>query len=201
MDESLDKALAVGGRSARVTVLASDLRGFTALSARLAPEEVVTQLNEFHGLMLEQVRRHGGALDKFIGDGMLAVFGLSPDAASPRSAAGAALSCARGMLAALDGLNRSRAARGEDPLAVGIGIHSGPIVAGAIGAPGHRLEFTVLGDTVNTASRLETATKQLKTPILLSGATAELIGTGALRPLDPVELRGKPEPVAVFAPA
>ncbi|MDD2717179.1 MAG: adenylate/guanylate cyclase domain-containing protein, partial [Candidatus Wallbacteria bacterium] len=198
LDENVDQALAVGGRSVAVTILSSDLRGFTAMSSGMAPETVVAQLNEFHGAMLEQVKLHGGILDKFIGDGMLAVFGLSRSDAIPSAAASAAISCARGMITALEELNRKRSARGETPLAIGIGIHSGQVVAGAIGAPGHRLEFTVLGDTVNTASRLESATKQLKSPIAVSGDTAFLAGISNLRPLGKVELRGKPEPIEVF---
>jgi adenylate cyclase len=149
-----DTALELGGRTVTVTLLAADLRGFTAMSERLPPEEVVRQLNACHQAMLEQVDRHGGVLDKFIGDGMLVVFGLQEASEVPLAAEGAqaAVACAGDMLTALAALNAERARAGEPPLVAGVGVHTGRVVAGNIGSPGRRLEFTVIGDAVNTAS-------------------------------------------------
>ena len=199
--EHPDQALAVGGRLVTVTMLAADLRGFTHLSESLPPEEIVTQLNEYHQTMLEQIDRAGGSLDKFIGDGTLAVFGLTPAGVTPLDAgAQAAVDCAEGMLQALEQLNHRRAERKLAPLKMGIGIHTGVVVAGNIGAPGRRLEFTVIGDAVNTAARLEGMTKELGRTVLVSEATVgRLSRKGALSPIEPLRLRGKDQPIAACA--
>ncbi|HLL55247.1 MAG TPA: adenylate/guanylate cyclase domain-containing protein [Myxococcaceae bacterium] len=199
MAESPARALSLGGQLTTVTVLSSDLRGFTALSERLPPAEVVAQLNAYHGAMLEEVRRHGGVLDKFIGDGMLAIFGLpqAEKAAPADHGAQAAVACARGMLAALERLNRERATQGLSPLRIGVGVHTGPVIAGNIGAPGHRLEFTVIGDAVNTASRVEGLTKDCGEPVLVTAGAAERLRE-PLRELPPMAVRGKQEPLRVF---
>jgi adenylate cyclase len=199
MGQRPDLALSLGGQLTTVTVLSSDLRGFTAMSERLAPAEVVAQLNAYHGAMLEEVRRQGGVLDKFIGDGMLAVFGLPQGErpAPPDAGARAAVACARGMLSALERLNVERAAQGLSPLKIGIGVHTGPVIAGNIGAPGHRLEFTVIGDAVNTASRVEGLTKECGEPVLVTAGAAERLDE-PLRELPPMLVRGKQEPLRVF---
>ncbi|MBX3128156.1 MAG: adenylate/guanylate cyclase domain-containing protein [Polyangiaceae bacterium] len=196
LDAAPDVVPQLGGEEHTVTVLASDLRGFTAMSERLAPPEVVRQLNAYHGVMLEVVRRHGGMLDKFIGDGMLVVFGLR-DAATDAGAE-AAVSCAREMLDALSELNLTRGREGLDPLRAGIGVHSGPVVAGSIGA-GDRLEFTVIGDAVNTAARLEGLTKEAGVSLLVTAATVDrLADAGDLRELPAMSARGKRDALRVF---
>jgi adenylate cyclase len=202
MREHPDAALALGGRLVTVTLLSADLRGFTAMSERLTPDEVVLQLNAFHGTMLEEIERHGGVLDKFIGDGILVVFGLEAASGPPAEDAGAqrAVACGRGMLGALSRHNEDRAKRGEVPLKMGIGIHTGPVVAGNIGAPGRRLEFTVIGDAVNTAARLEGLTKQAGTPLLVSVATVErLEGDHGMTELAPMTARGKEATLRVYS--
>ncbi|HUB05830.1 MAG TPA: adenylate/guanylate cyclase domain-containing protein [Myxococcales bacterium] len=199
-----DAALALGGRLLTVTLLAADLRGFTALSEKLSPDEVVRQLNAYHGTMLREVRRHGGVLDKFIGDGTLVIFGLPPGSTDGPADCGAAaaVACARDMLAALERHNAERTAAGQAPLRMGIGVHTGPVVAGNIGAPGERLEFTVIGDAVNTASRLEGLTKEAGTPLLVSSETAARLSAPAdLRELAPMHAKGKEALLRVFAPA
>jgi adenylate cyclase len=206
MRDHPDAALSLGGRLVTVTLLSADLRGFTAMSEALSPDEVVTQLNEFHGAMLEQIEAHGGVLDKFIGDGILVVFGFErateragANAAEGDAGARHAVDCAHAMFRALEALNVVRGRRGEAALRMGVGVHTGPVVAGNIGAPGRRLEFTVIGDAVNTASRLEGMTKEVGTPLLVSAATAErLHDAHDLRELAAVTARGKTTAIRVF---
>jgi adenylate cyclase len=196
MRDDPDAALSLGGRLVTVTLLAADLRGFTAMSEKLPPSEVMAQLNGYHGAMIDVIERHGGAIDKFIGDGTLVVFGLTGPA---EDAAAAAVACAGGMIDALARHNEERARAGAAPLRMGIGVHTGPVIAGNLGVPGRRLEFTVIGDAVNTASRLEGQTKELGSPVIVSAATASLLhDTTALRELAPVSLRGKEEAIRVY---
>jgi adenylate cyclase len=196
MREDPDSALAPGGRLVTVTLLASDLRGFTAMSEKLAPAEVMAQLNAYHGTMIEVIDRHGGVIDKFIGDGTLVVFGLT---GGDRAAAAAAVACAREMVVALAALNDKRVTAGAPPLAMGVGVHTGQVIAGNLGVPGRRLEFTVIGDAVNTVSRLEGQTKTSGCTVIVSAATVDLVGDhGALRELAPVSLRGREEAVRVY---
>jgi class 3 adenylate cyclase len=199
MRENPDAALALGGRLLTVTLLAADLRGFTAMSEKMSPDEVVRQLNAYHGTMLERIEEHGGALDKFIGDGILVVFGLDPETRNADAGAAAAVACARDMLVALDRHNAERAGEGNPALRMGIGVHTGPVVAGNIGAPGRRLEFTVIGDAVNTAARLEGLTKEAATPVLISSDTVErLTERQGLRELPAMQAKGRSEKTRVF---
>jgi class 3 adenylate cyclase len=201
-----DAALSLGGQLLTVTLLSADLRGFTAMSESLSPDEVVRQLNEFHGAMLEQIDAHGGVLDKFIGDGVLVVFGLERatergalDSAEGDAGAKRGVDCAHAMFRALESLNVERRSHGETPLRMGVGVHTGPVVAGNIGAPGRRLEFTVIGDAVNTTARLEGMTKEAGSPLLVSAETAERLGDRqALRELAPMTARGKTTSMRVF---
>ncbi len=196
MRDDPDAALSLGGRLVTVTLLAADLRGFTAMSESLSPTEVMAQLNAYHGAMIDVIERHGGVIDKFIGDGTLVVFGL---AGSAEDAAAAAVACARAMLDALAPHNEERARGGAPPLKMGIGVHTGPVIAGNLGVPGRRLEFTVIGDAVNTVSRLEGETKTSGSPVLVSAETAALLsGTTGLSELPPVSLRGKAGQLRVF---
>lgn len=196
--EDPDAALSIGGRLATVTLLSADLRNFTRMSENLSPGEVVRQINAYHARMLEEIERHGGALDKFIGDGILAVFGLPGEQAD--SGAQGAVACAAAMPRALEGLNEERAREGLPPLAMGIGVHTGPVVAGNIGVPGRRLEFTVIGDAVNTASRLEGLTKEAGRPVLVSHETiARLKACADLEELAPMRVRGREASLRVFA--
>jgi len=200
LEGNLSTALALGGEERTVTLLATDLRGFTALSEGMEPQALVEQLNGYHGAMQEVLEAHGGMLDKFMGDGALAVFGLQPiDAPASDAGANAAVACALGMLERLQLLNQQRLEQGLSALRMGIGVHTGNVVAGNIGAPGRRMEFTVIGDAVNTASRLEGMTKELGVPVLISEATAKhLRDRRRLTDLPPVALRGKAEALPVL---
>lgn len=169
-----------------VTVMVSDLRGFTRYAENLEPAAVFEFLSQLQGLLSTIVKSHGGQVDKFMGDGMLAVFG------APRrldNHAEKALQAARAILAEADCLS---------PLPIGIGLHSGSIVAGCLGANGH-LEFTVIGDTVNVASRLESLTKEVNSSLLVSQTTKQRLGDASLRSLGEMPLRGRDERIEVFA--
>ena len=201
-DHLLAGNVRLGGEERFVTVLFADLRGFTALGERLPPGEVVSILNEYFSAVATWVRVEGGYVDKFIGDGILVVFGLfgAADDAARQESAAAALRCALGLPARLAALNAARAASGAPPLAQSIGLASGAVIAGTIGAE-DRFEYTVIGDAVNVASRLQEAAKQREHPLLVTAIThtlAERAGFSAdLCELDAVGVRGRSEPVAV----
>jgi adenylate cyclase len=190
-------------RQLEVTVLMSDIRGFTTLTRQRSmagqSELHVCQLNEYLGAMVEVVGQHGGTIDKFIGDAVMAVFG-SPLSRGAREEARQAVRCGLAMRAALAALNADWRRRGLAELDNGVGLASGPVVAGQIGSP-KRLEFTVIGDTVNLAARLEAMTRQVEAPLVFDTATAVLLaGDVELRPaslgsrevkgIGPVELFG-----------
>jgi adenylate cyclase len=143
-------------RTQDVAVLFVDIVGFTPFAAERPAEEVIKTLRAFHARMEAEVFRRNGTLDKYLGDGLMATFG-TPTAG--RCDASDALACACGMAAAIDDWNRERAGAGEPPIRVGIGLHHGPAVLGDIGA--NRLEFAVIGNTVNVASRVESLTRKL----------------------------------------
>lgn len=189
------------GESCDITVLFCDIRGFTRLSEKLDAPAVVHLLNDFHGHMVEEVFRNGGTLDKYLGDGLLAYFNApvrQPDHARR------AVRCALAMIDRLADLNRSRTARGEAPLGIGIGVHSGMAVVGNIGAENRR-EFTAIGDTVNVASRLQSLTRQRDTDILISETVvAAIAGTNPdefrLEAVGEEVVRGREQPVGLYVP-
>jgi class 3 adenylate cyclase len=151
-------------KRADVGVLFADIVGFTQFAESIPPEAVLALLREFHAQMEAEVFEHGGTLEKYIGDALLVTFGV-PNATG-RDAVHA-LACARAMLAALENLNRARVARGDVAIRMGVGLHWGPAVLGHIGSD-RNMSFAVIGDTVNTASRLQAATRDLDASLLVS---------------------------------
>lgn len=158
-------------RRQMVAVLFVDIVGFTRMAEAMAPEAVVAMLREFHERMANRIFACGGTIEKYIGDEIFAVFGLPQ--ASPHDAH-IALRCATSMLDELAAWNQARAAKREVPLAIGIGVNYGPAVLGDVGTE-HSLAFTVIGDTVNVASRLQSLTRELETPLVVADAVVRQI--------------------------
>lgn len=189
----------------RAAVLFADIRGFTSLSENLEGAAVAAILARFRHLALEAVEAEGGLVDKFVGDGVMAVFGVpDPAAEGPARDAAAAVGAARRLDAAVADWAAERAAEGLAPIGVGIGVHVGTVLAGSFGGE-DRLEFTVIGDTVNVAERIEEATRTLETPILVSADTLTAAGIGLddsdWREVGDHEIRGRRRPVRLFRPA
>ncbi len=186
---------ALGGTTQRVSILFTDIRSFTDITERIGARHTVRMLNEYFAEMVEVIDQHQGVLDKFIGDAIMALYGVPFPGAGD---ADRALATAGGMMDALQHLNVRRAARGERPLASGVGINTGEVVLGNIGSP-KRMDYTVIGDGVNLAARLEAATKTYGVSILLSEFTVEqLAAKDGLREIDAVRVKGKKKPVRIF---
>jgi len=182
-----------------VTVLFSDIRGFTTFSETRPPEEVLEILNRYHEEMTEAVMGHGGTLISFIGDGIMAVFGTPIE---QRDHADRALAAALEMLS--DRLPRFNQWMRErelgDGFQIGIGLNSGPVMAGNVGSR-RRLDYTAIGDTVNTSARLEGMTKGTPHSLFLADATRELLtGRVELAFVDSMPVRGRAEEIKVWAP-
>ncbi len=161
----------LGGQRRDVVVLMCDIRSFTPLAESMPPEELTNLLNAYFSDMVHAIQSHGGMIDKFIGDAVMAVFGIP---AEDQNSAVNAVRAAIEMRQRLQEFNERQAASGKSQLRNGIGIHAGEAVAGYIGSV-DRLEFTVIGSTVNIAARIESQTKPPRPPILFSPAIAERI--------------------------
>jgi class 3 adenylate cyclase len=172
----IEEGLHLGGDTRDVSVMFADIRGFTEMSNRMAPEELVKLLNRYFAAMAAAIFRHGGMLNKTIGDGLLAVFG-APQALDNHALA--ALRAAWDMRDALDDVNAVSAAHGLSPMRMGIGIHTGDVVIGNIGNQDH-VDYTVIGDVVNVAAHVEQHTKKVRRAILLTHATYDRVGVEAL---------------------
>ncbi len=185
----------LGGNESIATVLFSDIRSFTPLAERIGAQPTVALLNDYFARMVDCISQQGGMLDKFIGDAIMAVFGLPVPGDDDEDRA---LRAAIAMLVGLRDWNHERGQRGEPALEIGIGLNTDAVVAGNIGTP-KRMDYTIIGDGVNLASRLEGACKHYGVRLLLSELThANLKGVYRLREIDRVIVQGKTKPVAVF---
>jgi len=186
-----------------VAVLFADMKGFTEISEQLPPVELLDLLRAFHGRLAHQAIAHGGTIDKYIGDAIMVHFG-TPDP-KPDDAV-RALTCATRMIEDIKDWNRARNAVGQKPISVGIGLHYGEVIVGNIG-DAQRLEYTVLGDTVNVANRLEELTRRLKTSLVTSDALIQAVRDAGVDPTDLAPeltggefepIRGRTTPVRVW---
>jgi len=192
LDESED---ILGGNETVATILFSDIRSFTTITEELGALGTVNLLNEYFTLMVECIREEGGMLDKFIGDAIMAAFGvpLKHDDDEDR-----AVRVAINMMKVLMQWNVERAADGKPPVHIGIGLNSDHVITGNIGSP-TRMDYTMIGDGVNLAARLESACKYYKAQILISENTYKaLSGTYKIRPVDLVVVKGKTLPVEIY---
>jgi len=186
----------LGGEKKVLSVLFSDIRGFTSYSEKLDPEELVSVLNHYLSRMSEAIFRHKGTIDKFIGDAIMAIFGApiaQPDHADR------ACEVALDMMATLEEVNRDQLSRGHPPLRIGIGINTGEMTVGNIGSS-RRFDYTVIGDAVNLGSRLEGLTKTFGVDVMVSETTMQSCKHGRFdfRELGSVLVKGKDKPVVVF---
>ena len=195
-DELLKRGeINLGGEERTITVLFSDIRGFTTISEGLAPPELVSQLNGYFIAMSRAIEERKGVIDKFIGDAVMALFGAP--LTTPEDADNAQRA-ALGMVGALESYNSERRAKGLSEWRNGIGLNTGRAIAGTMGSE-DRWSYTVIGDSVNLASRLEALTKHYGVRILVSGATRAVSKADfRYRTLDLVRVKGKNEPVEVF---
>ncbi|MEZ4270641.1 MAG: adenylate/guanylate cyclase domain-containing protein [Myxococcota bacterium] len=189
-------AITLSGEARPATILFSDIRSFTTLSEQLTPAQIVAMLNEYFDAMVEVIFKYDGFLNKFIGDALMAIYNVPLDQAQHELRA---VKTALEMRDALTRLNQKRQARGEFPIRNGIGVNTGPVVAGNIGHL-RRLEYTVIGDAVNLASRIESQTKVAGASILISQFTYDPIAAWVdAEPLPPVKVKGKADPVRLYA--
>ena len=190
-----DGGEALGGSLQEATVLFSDIRSFTSISEAIGAQETVRMLNDYFGVMVDVISNHQGILDKFIGDAIMAVFGAPlPSVDDAENAVQAAVE----MLRTLDKLNHRRNQQGEQSISIGIGLNTGEVLSGNIGSS-KRMDYTVIGDAVNLAARLESATKGFGTDLLISEFTAQGIKRShPLREVDLIRVKGKNKPVRVY---
>jgi adenylate cyclase len=192
------------GRRETVAVLFADIVAFTRMAEDMPPENVLALLREFHTRMTAEIFASGGTVDQYMGDGMIAVFGAP--AASPNDAANA-LNCAERMLEALERWNGEREGKGEARIDIGIGVNYGPVVLGDVGSE-HSMSFTAIGDTVNTAARLQTLTRSLDTPLVVGDSVVQAVRAwspeiaaeriGRLENQGEHNLRGRTSPVRIW---
>jgi len=198
--EVVDRLLASGddvlqGDTLVTTVLFADIRRFTTLTETMGPRDTVAMLNEYFTEMIEVIFAHNGMLDKYMGDGLMAIFGAP---VSSGADADNALLVATGMIRALTPMNLRRIEAGLEPLEIGVGLATGEVIAGSVG-PRKRLEYAVVGDSVNLAARLESANKYYGTLVLLPGTTVATLQTPAvLRRIDLIRVKGKSRPTEVY---
>lgn len=188
------------GTRHHICVMFADVRGFTATSENMRPEDVVALLNRFRHYAEQSVAREGGIIDKFMGDGFLAVFGITAPKADDATCA---LKAATALVSDVAKWNELRRHEGDEAIAIGIGLHVGDAFVGAVGGE-HRMEFTVIGDVVNVAQRLQDATREVGTELIMSKIALDAIGLSPTelmqwRELPGLVLRGRRKPISAFA--
>ncbi|WP_246050439.1 adenylate/guanylate cyclase domain-containing protein [Leptospira langatensis] len=199
VEEMMSNPDVLEGRRQTATILFTDIRNFTALSEHMDPLELSQFLSSIRETLTDCVFEFGGTLDKYIGDAVMATFGTPYPSADPASDAIRALQCGQRMLERLGEFNQKREAKGLEPVKIGIGIHTGEVFSGNI-ETSRRAEFTVIGDAVNTASRIESLTKNFGKELLVSEDTWKLAGANFRgETLPPVQVKGKEKPVTVVA--
>jgi adenylate cyclase len=188
----------LNGVEEEITVMFVDIRSATARAGVSSPAEMIDLLNDFFRVTVRVVEEaHGGMVNKYLGDGFMAIFGAGE---SKSNHAEDAVTAGREILLAVDALNRDLVGRSREPLRIGIGIHSGPAIVGSIGSP-QRLEFTAIGNAVNIASRIESLTKTVGKPMLITEAVCDrLRDRSGLEELPRQQIRGVRDSVLVFAP-
>jgi class 3 adenylate cyclase len=199
-DEILNGHVDLGGDLYNATILFADIRNFTSISEKMTPKEVVDFLNSYLSGMIDVIIANNGIIDKFMGDGILAVFGVP---VSSEDHAESGIKAALAMNEKLDELNRERSASGQFPIKIGIGVHSGPVIGGNLGNS-NKLEYTVIGDTVNVASRIENLTKRYESSLIISGTTYEEISPQMkkkvnMKAIANAEIRGKAKPLTLYS--
>ena len=198
-EQALKGDLQLGGSRRNATIFFSDIRSFTAMSEKMDPESVVEFLNEYMSLMVDCIEQTGGVVDKFIGDAIMAVWGTPFSAGSEKEDALQALRAMLLMREALKEFNRDRGTAEKPLIKIGCGVNTGPVLAGQIGSH-QRMEYTVIGDAVNLASRIESLNKPFATDILISEYTWNLVKDEVRGELMPsVRVKGKSAPLKIYA--
>ncbi|MBL7545629.1 MAG: adenylate/guanylate cyclase domain-containing protein [Bdellovibrionaceae bacterium] len=191
-EDLMKKDVSIGGQTKEVIVFFSDIRGFTAFSEKRKPEDVVGMLNEYFAVMVKIINANGGIVDKFIGDAIMAVWGVPKS--SKKDAHNAVKACLE-MRRALAELNEKRMGRKEPPIQIGMGLHAGSAISGTIGSD-ERMEYTIIGNTVNTGSRIESSTKAFGSDLLVSDTVLEKVGDDFLTEYaGSAEVKGRSEPL------
>ena len=195
-EELLTTGLSLGGKHVEASVMFSDIRAFTSLSETLSPADTIELLNSYYTLMFDAIGGHGGIVNQMLGDGLMAIFGAPLPAPDHRDRA---VRAALEMLELVEGFNQEQAARGGAEIRIGIGIASGPLVAGFTGTE-RRVTYTCVGDTVNLAAHLEAHTKVVGQAILIDENTRAGLGDGIRVELDPpAQFKTKSQAVPVYS--
>jgi adenylate cyclase len=195
-EELLTAGVATGGKHVEASVMFSDIRSFTRIAETLSPADTIELLNSYYTLMFDAIGGHGGIVNQMLGDGLMAIFGAPLPRPDHREAA---VRAALEMLELVDGFDQEQALRGGVEIRIGIGIASGPVIAGLTGTE-RRVTYTCVGDTVNLAAHLEAHTKVVGRPILIDERTrGGLPADIATEPQEPAQFKGRSQPVRVYA--
>ncbi|HNQ97979.1 MAG TPA: adenylate/guanylate cyclase domain-containing protein, partial [Treponemataceae bacterium] len=198
-EQALTGRLELGGVRRTATIFFSDIRSFTAISEKLAPEAVVEFLNEYMTRMVDCIEKTHGVVDKFIGDAIMGVWGAPMTQGSAAKDAYMAIQAMLMMRSALVEFNKGRGSTDKPVIRIGCGLNTGPCLAGQIGSA-QRMEYTVIGDAVNLASRIEALNKPFGTDILISENTLKLVADYVVvEPMPPIKVKGKEAPLQIYA--